>query len=204
MPDLNILDCIYVLADPTRGPACLYAEATRTDKLVASRDPVALDRWAVANILVPALIVNGFTDYPMQDPDDPESDFRRYLDRTAAALIGAGIPVTNDPARIVAHLFGGTGVDGDTSKALGVYPNPFGTTTSIRFVAARTGSARLEVFDLSGRLRRSIVEGVQGGAPHEIRWDGTDGSGRPLRAGTYCYRLTGVGALQTGKMTLVR
>jgi hypothetical protein len=106
MPDLNILDCIYILARPGSGPACSYASATRVDRLVAAVDPVALDIWAVKNILIPTIIENGYPqdDYrDTQDPDNPSSVFRTYLDRSMDELLRAGIDVTNDLAQITVH-----------------------------------------------------------------------------------------------------
>lgn len=204
MPDLNILDCIYILADPNAGPACSYGQATRADQLAASRDPVALDLWADANILVPAMVANGFTAFPRQDPADSNSVFRRYLDRTAARLIAAGIPVTNDPARITAHVWSGVGVDRERNATrAGAYPNPFASTTSIRFVPRRSGIARLDVYDLTGRLQRSVHASVREGAAQEIRWDGRDERGQRLRAGTYYYRVSGAGSQASGRATLL-
>jgi hypothetical protein len=205
MPDLNILDCIHVLAIPNAGPSCSYAQATRTDKLLASRDPVALDLWATVNILVPAILQKGYTSYPMQDPWNPASIFRTYLDRTAAELIEAGIPVTNDLGSITAHVCpAGAGVIETTGVVTGAYPNPFTSQTAIRFVPRRSGTVRLDIYDLTGRLRRSIAGRVRSGAAHEILWDGNDGGGRRLRPGTYYYRLTGAGEPVAGKTTMVR
>jgi len=205
MPDLNILDCTYILAIPSAGPGCSYAQATRAGVLVASRDPVALDLWATTHVLVPAFVANGYTDYPAQDPADPSSTFRSYLDLTAERLLAAGITVTNDPASITAHIRRGTGPGPDTTRAtLGPRPNPFLTGTAIRFLPTRTGTVRLEVYDLNGRLRRAITESVQAGAAHEIPWDGRDASGRRLAPGTYCYRLSGTAASASGKVTLLR
>jgi hypothetical protein len=71
-------------------------------------------------------------------------------------------------------------------------------------VSGRSGEARLDVYDLGGRLRRSIRSAVKRGATLEIPWDGSDDDGRPLSAGTYYYRLTGAGAPAAGRVTLVR
>ena len=60
-PDLNILDAIWINANPLDGPWTSYGAATRRDELVASTDPVALDIWAVTNILIPAFLDNGYT-----------------------------------------------------------------------------------------------------------------------------------------------
>jgi hypothetical protein len=101
--DLNLLDAIWINANPTLGPSTPYASATRRDELAASQDPVALDLWAVKNILIPAFLANGFSPpwpSPSADPDDPTSAFRRYLDASMARIVAAGYNATNDPARI--------------------------------------------------------------------------------------------------------
>jgi hypothetical protein len=108
--DLNILDCIWINADPYDGPRTGYDQATRMDQLVASTDPVAADIWAVTNILVPAFQDNGFSPpWPNPDatPDDPSSDFRRYLDNSMQQLLAGGFAVTNDFAAIDAYSWDG-------------------------------------------------------------------------------------------------
>lgn len=99
LPDLNILDAIWINANPYNGPATSYSGATRADRLVASRDPVALDLWAVTNILVPAFVANGYSPpwpAPSADPTLATGAFRNYLDRSTSLLRSAGIDVTND------------------------------------------------------------------------------------------------------------
>ena len=101
--DLNILDAIWINASPYSGPSTSYAEATRRDELVASRDPVATDIWSVKNILVPGFVSNGYAPpwpTPSADPDDPTSAFRRYLDASMSRILAAGYKVTNDPTMI--------------------------------------------------------------------------------------------------------
>jgi uncharacterized protein (DUF362 family) len=108
MPDLNILDCIWILARPGLGPSAAYTSATRCDKLVASRDPVALDIWAVKNVLSPQVIANGYTaeQYGFRlDPDDPTSIFRAYLDKSMSEMLAAGIDATNDYRAVALHTF---------------------------------------------------------------------------------------------------
>ena len=102
-PDLNILDCIWINDDPSGGPMTSYTQATRRDELVASTDPVAADLWAVTNILIPAFLDNGFTPpWPLPDatPDDPNSAFRTYLDRSMSEILASGFDVTNDLGQI--------------------------------------------------------------------------------------------------------
>ncbi len=101
--DLNILDAIWVNANPYNGPWTDYDEATRRDELVAGTDPVAIDLWATENILIPAFEANGYTPpwpSPSADPDDPNSNFREYLDNSLYYIVNAGFDATNDPDRI--------------------------------------------------------------------------------------------------------
>jgi uncharacterized protein (DUF362 family) len=110
LADLNILDCIWVNADPYTGPGTSYGGATRLDQLVAGTDPVAADLWSATEILIPAFIANGFSPpwpYPAATPDDPSSAFRGYLDNSMDRILGAGYAVTNDLTRIDAVSWDG-------------------------------------------------------------------------------------------------
>jgi hypothetical protein len=101
--DLNLLDCTWINADPFDGPWTTYEAATRTDMLVASRDPVAADIWSVKNVLLKAFVANGYQPPwppPSADPDDPSSSFRQYLDASMNYLLAAGYDATNDLTRI--------------------------------------------------------------------------------------------------------
>lgn len=114
MADLNILDCIWINADPNDGPWTSYAAATRRDELVGGTDPIAIDIWAVKNILIPAFEANGHSPpwpTPSADPDDPASAFRHYLDNSMNRLLAVGIDVTHDFANIDAFTWDGLPFD---------------------------------------------------------------------------------------------
>ena len=116
LADLNILDCIWINANPADGPWTTYDAATRRDELVAGIDPVALDIWAVKNILVPGFIANGYSPpwpLPSADPDDPLSEFRIYLDNSMSYILAAGYDTTNDLDQIDAFTANGAAGDFD-------------------------------------------------------------------------------------------
>ena len=123
--DLNILDCIWINANPYSGPGTSYSGATRRDELIASLDPVATDLWATKNILVPAFIAGGYSPpwpYPSADPDDPTSEFRVYLDRSMSYILRGGYDVTNDAEQIDTVTWDGSGdEDGDSDVDLADY-----------------------------------------------------------------------------------
>jgi len=76
------------------------------------------------------------------------------------------------------------------------YPNPFNPSTTIPFTLREPLAITLAVFDVSGRLIRTLA--TQASYPigrHELRWDGLDAAGQPAPSGVYFYRLeTSAGA----------
>jgi hypothetical protein len=100
----------------------------------------------------------------------------------------------------------GTGVGDATGTAIcasGVHvaPNPVYTCASISFELAEPGSARLAVYDMSGRLVSTLVDGELAGGPHSVVWDA---SSEGAAAGVYFFRLEASGDTRTGRMVLVR
>ena len=85
------------------------------------------------------------------------------------------------------------------------YPNPFNPRTSISFRLPAAASVTLRIYDLSGRLTRSLLEGeIRGSGSHEVAWDGLDASGRSVAAGVYCYRIEAGGWSESRRMMLVK
>jgi flagellar hook capping protein FlgD len=83
-------------------------------------------------------------------------------------------------------------------------PNPFSTSTTIRFeMPSEGGHMKLDVFDVKGRRVRDLLDGFVTGGPHSVRWNGTDGAGRALAAGVYFCRLEGAGHSSTRRMVLI-
>jgi hypothetical protein len=90
------------------------------------------------------------------------------------------------------------------------YPNPLRLAESsangtIRFGLPMTAAVRLTIFDLSGRLVRTLVaEQSLGAGYHEVRWDGADEQGRSAAAGIYIYRLEAANFITSRKLILLR
>ena len=83
-------------------------------------------------------------------------------------------------------------------------PNPFNSQTEISWFQLQSGSARLEVFALTGQRVAVLHVGPQEAGMHSLSWDGRDDQGRPLASGVYVYRLLTSGGAQTRKLTLLR
>lgn len=101
---------------------------------------------------------------------------------------------------------GGTAV-GDTPKQFALrpnYPNPFNPSTSIRFDVAARSHVTLRVYDVSGALVRTLVDGPAEAGSHVVEWNGRNDQGSPASSGVYFYRLTAPGFSDVRKMTLVK
>jgi hypothetical protein len=84
-------------------------------------------------------------------------------------------------------------------------PNPFNPETAIPYSLAKEGRATIRIFDVGGRLVRTLVDGVRPAGPHVARWDGRAERGRPLASGIYFYTITYPdGARSARKMTILR
>jgi subtilisin family serine protease len=83
-------------------------------------------------------------------------------------------------------------------------PNPFSASTTIGFALPEAGPVSLRVFDPTGRLIRTLFEGIHPVGAGEVAWDGLDRAGRPAAAGVYFYRLDTHAGRLTKKMILDR
>lgn len=83
-------------------------------------------------------------------------------------------------------------------------PNPFYKNTTVKFVLNRKTKVSLKVYDLSGRLVRTLADNVIDAGYSEIRWNGRNAQGRKLASGIYFYRLTTETVTLTNKVLLLR
>ena len=85
------------------------------------------------------------------------------------------------------------------------YPNPFSANTRISFRLAESERVRVRIFNPSGRLVKTLVNGVLGEGDHYLSWDGTDDYGVPVSSGIYLYSLeTTQGPILTRRLALLR
>lgn len=83
-------------------------------------------------------------------------------------------------------------------------PNPFNPQTKISYTLDTPGSAQLRIFDVSGRVVRTLVSGRQDAGEHSVVWDGNGDDGRAQASGVYCYQLRTEKGLETRKAVMLR
>ncbi len=85
-----------------------------------------------------------------------------------------------------------------------ISPNPFMASGEIAYSVAQAMPVRLVVYDVQGRARAILKEGVAAPGRNIVKWDGRSGSGDRLEAGVYFVRLTAGNRVETRKLTIVR
>jgi hypothetical protein len=83
-------------------------------------------------------------------------------------------------------------------------PNPFNPVTRIDYALAAPGTAKLAVYDLRGRLVRTLTDGEEAAGPHHAEWNGVDANGMPVASGVYLYRLESAGNVLSRKCLLMK
>ena len=85
------------------------------------------------------------------------------------------------------------------------YPNPFNPTTTIQYDLPRHTSVVLRIYDVSGRLVRTLFDGeVIPAGRRRVVWNGTDQSGTSVASGVYFYHLAAGDFEETKRMVLIR
>ena len=84
-------------------------------------------------------------------------------------------------------------------------PNPLNPKTDISFDLQSRSRVALRVYDVSGKLVRTLVAGdVMDPGNCSVAWNGKDDRGSPVASGTYIYRLQAGQSVVTTRMTLIR
>ncbi|HZM15312.1 MAG TPA: FlgD immunoglobulin-like domain containing protein, partial [Candidatus Krumholzibacteria bacterium] len=84
-------------------------------------------------------------------------------------------------------------------------PNPFNPMTEIRFDLSQSGRVSLRIYDVAGRLVRTLVDkDMSAGRNHTMVWNGLDDQNNKVASGVYFYRLNAVDKLLTKKMVVMK
>jgi len=86
----------------------------------------------------------------------------------------------------------------------GNYPNPFNPQTSIEFTLNGTADTRLDIYDISGRRVRTLLNNVLDAGEHAVTFNGRDDVGRELASGTYLAKLRSGDQVTTHKLVLAK
>ncbi len=83
-------------------------------------------------------------------------------------------------------------------------PNPFNPRTEIKFSVPTDQDVTLRIYNVEGRLVRTLIQGRQVAGAHSVMWSGQDDQGGMVASGLYFYRLNTDSGTLTRKMTLLK
>ena len=84
------------------------------------------------------------------------------------------------------------------------FPNPFNPTTTISFVLPERLHVTLSIFDVGGRLVKTLQNETLPEGYQEVVWDSKDQRGAPVSSGIYFFRLRADDRTLTKKMVLLK
>ena len=91
-----------------------------------------------------------------------------------------------------------------TYNLYNAYPNPFNPVTSLNYGLPEDGLVNITIYDMMGRLVKTLVNGSQAAGYKSIRWNATNDRNEPVSAGLYLYKIQAGEFRQTKKMVLLK
>ena len=84
------------------------------------------------------------------------------------------------------------------------HPNPFNPTTQIRYDLPNDAMVNITIYDMMGRMIKTLVNAQQPAGYRLAQWDATNDYGETVAAGLYLYTIQTGNFIQTNKMVLLK
>ena len=84
------------------------------------------------------------------------------------------------------------------------YPNPFNPITLLRYDLPNDGLVNITIYDMMGRIVKTLVNGSQTAGFKTIQWNATNNKNEPVPAGLYLYTIQTEVFRQAKKMVLLK
>ena len=84
------------------------------------------------------------------------------------------------------------------------YPNPFNPITSLRYDLAENELVNITIYDMMGRIVKTLVNGSQTAGYKTTQWNATNDRNESVSAGLYLYSIQAGEFRQTRKMVLLK
>ncbi len=118
------------------------------------------------------------------DINNPSGFLRVYFRKRIAVATNINENISNFPASF--ELFEN-------------YPNPFNSSTKIRWQSSVSGHQVIKIYDLTGNEITTLVNEYKSAGVHEIQFNASR-----LRSGIYFYTLEAENFIQVKKMVLIK
>ncbi len=84
------------------------------------------------------------------------------------------------------------------------FPNPFNPETTIRYELTRDADVQILIYDVLGRMVKTLVDQRQPAGRHTVQWNGKDDHEQVAASGLYVYMLKTESLSMSKKLLLVR
>ena len=84
------------------------------------------------------------------------------------------------------------------------YPNPFNPVTSLRYDLPNDGLVNITIYDMVGRIVKTLLNGPQTAGFKSVQWNATNDRNEPVSAGLYLYTIQSGEFRQTKKMVFLK
>lgn len=184
--------------------------------VVASRSTSWGGPMSEENGVVSMALANGWAQlFDVSSPADPRSightGGNYFVDKShnvssenGYIILSQGGGISIYPGECVVSAAGGNGTLPEAVGHLVVWPNPFNPEATIRYDVARRARVSLRIYDVSGRLVRTLVDGRRDAGRYDATWDGTDDRGHRVASGVYFCRLTAGTSAWARKLVMLK
>ena len=130
--------------------------------------------------------------------------YRYTPDMAVTASYITGINPEKATGHVITEIFKPNGIDDvvATSNTF-AFPNPFSTSTEIRYVLPDNSDVTIDILDLSGKSVKTLFSKEQQTGEISVKWDGTDNSGLKVKQGIYFYTIRTQNSVMPGKMVFI-
>jgi hypothetical protein len=147
------------------------------------------DRQEVQDAIAPIVIPPAYAELAVcGDVDD-------------AGFVGMGV------LRVIHPQYKDGAMGAELPVAFALYettPNPFSAHTVIRYALPTQANVKLNIYDVTGRKVKTLVNGTVGAGYHNVNWDARDDWGRRVSSGTYFVKFDAEDHTDTRKLTLLK
>ncbi|MFH1213791.1 MAG: right-handed parallel beta-helix repeat-containing protein [Candidatus Neomarinimicrobiota bacterium] len=84
------------------------------------------------------------------------------------------------------------------------YPNPFNSSTTIKYALSEDSRVEIAIYDINGRLVNKLVDEKQPYGYRTITWKGTNQWGQPVGSGFYIYTMKTPSIVLSRKLILIK
>jgi len=84
------------------------------------------------------------------------------------------------------------------------YPNPFNATTTIRYEISQASDVQIRIYNLLGKVVRTLVNSQQSPGEYELNWDSKDDQNRLVAGGIFIVEMRANEFIKRQKITLLK